>query len=338
MLPGVSRTFRPRGHTAPTRRSPFSRRSHAHHHAAGDEPTLFIHVLDARATRSERVRSVPPYIALARPRSFACCGLSATLDDAFRSGDRHDGGWVDLRFSGVVAYALLSCGIREANAMCGRFVSKTEAAIEREFNVTPRQWTYDWVKYNVAPTQKAPVVRLHEGECVGDMLRWGLVPTWAEGQPTKYSTINARVETVETAATYRNAWKREQRCVIPVLGYYEWKRVADRKQPYLIRMAGGEPFGLCGLWEASRTPDGELLESFTIVTVPANLMVAEIHEKARMPAIVTPRECAAWLEGSKDDARAMLTPFPAERMDAYPVSTRMNSPKNDDAALLERAV
>ncbi|MDN3519699.1 SOS response-associated peptidase [Aquisalimonas lutea] len=180
------------------------------------------------------------------------------------------------------------------------------------------------------------MVRLDEGERVGDMLRWGLVPTWAEGQPTKYSTINARVETVETAATYRNAWKREQRCVVPVLGYYEWKRVADRKQPYFIHMAGGEPFGLCGLWEASRAPDAELLESFTIVTVPANPMVAEIHEKARMPAIVTPRECAAWLEGSKDAARAMLTPFPAERMDAYPVSTRVNSPKNDDADLLER--
>jgi putative SOS response-associated peptidase YedK len=97
-------------------------------------------------------------------------------------------------------------------------------------------------------------------------------------------------------------------------------------------MADGEPFGFCGLWEASRAPDGEVLESFTIITVPANPMVAEIHDKARMPAIITPQQSAAWL-GELDNARAMLTPFPAERMDAYPVSTRVNSPKNNDPVI-----
>ena len=220
--------------------------------------------------------------------------------------------------------------------MCGRFVSKTDAAIERAFNVIPRQWTHDWVKYNVAPTQKVPVIRLANGRREGVMLRWGLVPAWAKGQPTKYSTINARAETIETAATYRSPWKRGQRCIIPAMGYYEWQEVAEGKQPFFIRLAGGEPFGFCGLWETSVGPDGGALESCTIITVPANPMVAQIHAKARMPAMVTPESCGVWLEGSSSDARDALGPFPVELMDAYPVSTRVNSPRNDNPELLER--
>ena len=220
--------------------------------------------------------------------------------------------------------------------MCGRFVSKTDAAIERAFNVTPRQWTNDWVKYNVAPTQQIPVIRPADGRRDGVMLRWGLVPAWAKGQPTEYSTINARAETIDTTATYRGPWRRDQRCVIPVMGYYEWQTVAGVKQPYFIRLAGGEPFGFCGLWEASTGPDGATLESCTIITVPANPMVAQIHSKGRMPAIVTPVHCDAWLGGSSADARAVLESFPAELMDAYPVSTRVNSPRNDGPELLDR--
>ena len=95
--------------------------------------------------------------------------------------------------------------------MCGRFVSKTDAAMERAFNVTPRQWRHDWASYNVAPTQSVPVIRLENGGRMGDMLRWGLIPPWAKGEPTKYSTINARVETVDRAASYRGPWKHGAR-------------------------------------------------------------------------------------------------------------------------------
>ncbi|WP_290652094.1 SOS response-associated peptidase [Aquisalimonas sp.] len=220
--------------------------------------------------------------------------------------------------------------------MCGRFVSKTDAAMERAFNVTPRQWRHDWTSYNVAPTQMVPVIRPEGGQRDGVMLRWGLVPAWAEGQPTKYSTINARAETIATAATYRAPWKRAQRCIIPAVGYYEWQATPHGKQPHFIHLAGGEPFAFCGLWEASRAPDGAILESCTIITVPANPMVAEIHAKGRMPAMVTPETCGAWLEGTPADAQAVLAPFPAELMDAYPVSSRVNSPRNDGPSLLER--
>ncbi|MFV8835682.1 SOS response-associated peptidase [Aquisalimonas sp. APHAB1-3] len=220
--------------------------------------------------------------------------------------------------------------------MCGRFVSKTDAVIERAFNVIPRQWTHDWARYNVAPTQQVPVIRLADGQREGVMLRWGLVPTWAKGRPTNYSTINARVETIDTAATYRGPWQRGQRCIIPALGYYEWQEVAGRKLPHFIRRAGGEPFGLCGLWEVSMAPDGKALESCTIITVPANPLVAQIHAKERMPAMVIAEQCDVWLGGSVHDARTALAPFPAELMDAYPVSTHVNSPRNDDPELLER--
>ena len=220
--------------------------------------------------------------------------------------------------------------------MCGRFVSKTDAAMERAFNVTPRQWRPDWASYNIAPTQDVPVVRRDGDQREGVMLRWGLVPHWARGEPPKYSTINARAETIDTAASYRGPWRRGQRCLIPAVGYYEWQQVAGGKQPYLIRPVGGEPFAFAGLWESSPTPGGSSLESCTIITLPANAMVAEIHAKARMPAILTPEQAGAWLEGSPDDARAALATFPADHMDAYRVSTRVNSPRNNDPALLEQ--
>ncbi|MEX1066631.1 MAG: SOS response-associated peptidase [Aquisalimonadaceae bacterium] len=220
--------------------------------------------------------------------------------------------------------------------MCGRFVSKTDAAIERAFNVTPRQWQRDWVSYNVAPSQAVPIVRLADREREGVMVRWGLVPSWAKGEPPRYSTINARAETIETAATYRSPWRRGRRCLVPALGYYEWQVVDGRKQPYFIRLAGGEPFALAGLWESSRKPDGGVVESCTIITVPANPMVAEIHSKGRMPAILSAGDCAAWLEASPDEARAVLASYPADMMDAYTVSSRVNSPRNDDPNLLDR--
>lgn len=219
--------------------------------------------------------------------------------------------------------------------MCGRFVSRTDAAMERAFNVTPRDWRRDWVSYNVAPTQPVPVVRMGDGVREGVMLRWGLIPAWAHGEPTRYSTINARVESLSKAASYRRPWARGQRCLIPALGFYEWRETAGgRKQPYFIRLAGGEPFGLCGLWEASRSADGALVETCTIITVPANPLVAAIHARGRMPAMLLPGDGDTWLEGVLDDAGSLLRAFPEDEMDAYPVSPRVNSPRNDTPELI----
>ncbi|WP_026289562.1 SOS response-associated peptidase [Thioalkalivibrio sulfidiphilus] len=221
--------------------------------------------------------------------------------------------------------------------MCGRFASRTDAAIEHAFGVTESHWA-DWSSFNVAPSMAVPVVREHEGVRQGVMLRWGLIPFWARGEPPKYSTINARAEGIDTAASYRGPWRRGQRCVIPALGFYEWKGEGKGKQPFYIRLAGGEPFGLLGLWDCSVGPDGKVVESVTIITVPANPLVADIHAKGRMPAMALASRCPAWLQAGPEDARAMLLPFPADQMDAYPVSTRVNSPRNDGPDLVEPIV
>jgi len=219
--------------------------------------------------------------------------------------------------------------------MCGRYVTRTEAAIERYWSLI-KPWTRHMSSYNVAPSQPVPVVLLREVRS-GAFMRWGLIPHWAKGEPPKYHTINARAETVETAASYRSPWAKHQRCIFPVMGFYEWQQTGKAKQPYFIRLAGGEPFGLAGLWDTSVKPDGTAIESCTIITVAANPLVAAIHAKGRMPAIVTAETAAGWLEGSLDEARALLSAYPADLMDAYPVSVRVNSPRNDGPELIEPA-
>jgi putative SOS response-associated peptidase YedK len=142
--------------------------------------------------------------------------------------------------------------------------------------------------YNVAPSQEVPALRHVDDETEGVMLRWGLVPFFARGVPPKYSTINARVETIETAPSYRGPWKRGQRCMLLASGFYEWHIKEDgTKQPYYITVADQELFGFAGLWDRSEAADGAAIESATIITMPANLLMAEIHNgRARMPAIL----------------------------------------------------
>jgi putative SOS response-associated peptidase YedK len=194
--------------------------------------------------------------------------------------------------------------------------------------------------YNVAPSQRVPVLRHFEGATEGTLLRWGLVPFFSRSVPPKYSTINARAETIETAASYRGPWKRGQRCVLPASGFYEWHVNADgSKTPFYITIADQEIFGFAGLWDRSVSDDGTAIESTTIITMDANPMMAEIHNtKRRMPAILAREDHAAWLSGSHDEARGALKPYPADLMAAWPVSTKVNSPRNNGPELLNRAL
>jgi putative SOS response-associated peptidase YedK len=227
---------------------------------------------------------------------------------------------------------------RTVTTMCGRYVTKDQAAIERAFSIVKPWWRFE-TSYNVAPSQQVPVVRSAAGEREGVMMRWGLVPFFAKGVPPKYSTINARVETVETAASYRGPWKRGQRCIQVAAGFYEWHLGADgRKQPFFIHLADREIFGFAGLWDRSITSDGTAVESCVHITMPGNALMRNIHNAGnnphRMPAILRPEEYEAWLSGTADEARAALIQYPADLMDAFPVSTRVNSPKNDDSSLI----
>jgi putative SOS response-associated peptidase YedK len=187
--------------------------------------------------------------------------------------------------------------------------------------------------YNIAPTQTVPVVRLNRSarrEIA--LLRWGLIPYWSRDAKIAVRTINARAETLATAPAFREAFRR-RRCLVPASGFYEWKKVASGKQPYFIGMRDGSPLAFAGLWE--RWKQGETaVESFTIVTGEPSSLIAAIHD--RMPAILQPDDYDAWLSAA-DPAilRPLLQPFPAQLLQAYPVSARVNSVKNDDAALIE---
>jgi putative SOS response-associated peptidase YedK len=220
--------------------------------------------------------------------------------------------------------------------MCGRYVSKIDASLERDWSLARPPPLFE--SYNVAPTTRVPVVRERDGERACKLLRWGLVPFWARGVPPKLSTINARVETLATAPTWRGPWKRGQRCLLPAVGFYEWQVRESGKQPWYIHLADQPVFGLAGLWDASEAADGTVLESCAIITLPANPFMAEIHNsKARMPAIIRRQDHDAWLAGDAAAAMACLAPYPQEQMLAHTVSTAVNSPRNNTPRLVQPA-
>lgn len=224
--------------------------------------------------------------------------------------------------------------------MCGRYVSPDEASIEREFNLVRAEWQFP-PSYNVAPTNEVAVVRVNKaGERTGSRLRWGLIPYWAKGVSPKFSTINATVEKLTDAASWRGPWTRGQRCILPALGFYEWQVQADgkTKQPFYITLNDQDGFGFAGLWERSTGADGIAVQSCTIVTMPANKLMTEIHNvKHRMPAILAKEDRDAWLTGAPEEAFSVIKQYPDTHMVATPVSTRVNTPKNNDATLIEPA-
>jgi putative SOS response-associated peptidase YedK len=223
--------------------------------------------------------------------------------------------------------------------MCGRYITKDQRALERELPfLDVKDWPQFEASYNIAPTQLAPVVIATPAGNVCQSMRFGLIPFFARGVPGQYSTINARVETLETAASYRGPWKRGQRCLVLASGFYEWHLLADgkSKQPYFIKLADQESFAFAGLWDSSKAEDGPVTYSFTIITLPASPLMAGIHNtKKREPAILTPESCRVWLGGTPEQGRALLRPYPDELIVAWPISKRVNSPKNNDEKLIE---
>ena len=215
--------------------------------------------------------------------------------------------------------------------MCGRYsLTTAPEALRRlfDFDTTPNLQP----RYNIAPTQSAPVVRTAaNGGRELAMLRWGLIPSWAKEASIGNKMINARSETVAEKPSFRSAF-RHRRCLVPADGFYEWRREGEIKQPYRIGMKGGAAFAFAGLWESwDGTDDDAAVETFTILTTEANRRLGPIH--ARMPVILAPDAYDAWLDaesGSRDDALGLLRPFAEAPMAFYRVSTRVNSPRNDD--------
>jgi len=188
-------------------------------------------------------------------------------------------------------------------------------------------------RYNIAPSQLLPVCRLDKaGEREMATMRWGLIPFWAKDSKIAYKTINARAETVATSPAFRDAFK-QRRCLVPATGFYEWQKRPGGKQPFHIGMQDGQPFAFAGLWSSWRSPEGDAVETYTIITAQPNKLTATVHD--RMPVILDPADYARWLDAAQPDAAELLKPYPADEMRAYPVSTRVNKPANDDASLLE---
>jgi putative SOS response-associated peptidase YedK len=215
--------------------------------------------------------------------------------------------------------------------MCGRFTHLYKwRELQRLMVLTtpPLEFTD---RYNVAPTQTAPVVRdlpqARGREAV--FMRWGLIPSWAKDEKIGNSLINARAEGIESKPAFRAAFK-QRRCIVPVSGFYEWQKLGTRKQPHYITSSDNQPLALAGLWESWQSPDHGAVESFTVITTTPNEMMAKLHD--RMPVILDPADFDTWLDpASHKLARfaALLKPYPAELMASRAVSTWVNSPQNE---------
>jgi putative SOS response-associated peptidase YedK len=210
--------------------------------------------------------------------------------------------------------------------MCGRFVRKsTITEISNEFDVFEVAWEAP-PSYNIAPTQDvACVIRNGKNRLVA--MRWGLVPFWAEDPSIGNRMINARVETITEKKSFAPAFK-SRRCLIVADGFYEWRTVQGRKEPIYISLRSGKPFGLAGLYDNWKAPDGTILVTCTIITTEPNELLRAIH--SRMPAIIAPDSRLTWLDKDTQDPGTLLPllkPFDAAALQAYPVSTAVNSPK-----------
>jgi len=221
--------------------------------------------------------------------------------------------------------------------MCGRFTLHTpESQIREAFNLEHTEPLGLKPRFNIAPSQDIPIVREIESGHELTMARWGLIPGWSKESKTKYSTVNARIESVAEKPTYRTPFKR-QRCLIPADGFYEWKVVNGNKIPHHIRMKDSNVFAFAGLWDHWEG-EGQTMDSCTIIVMPSNEIMRPIHE--RMPAIIAPAHYDLWLDSRVSDKQEImqyLNSAPSSQLTAYPVSTWVNLPKNNDERCIQPA-
>jgi putative SOS response-associated peptidase YedK len=216
--------------------------------------------------------------------------------------------------------------------MCGRFrQTRSQKQLEERFqaegavDVAPH--------FNIAPTQPVITVRQKKNELARrlSMMRWGLIPSWAKDLSIGNTTVNARSETVTTTLSFSKAIQ-SRRCLIPADGFYEWKKMGKIRQPYCFEVGDGELFALAGLWDEWKNPEGQIIQSCTILTTTPNTLLASIHD--RMPVIVSPENYASWLNPEIEEfaaVREILRPYDPSLMRSYPVSPKLNNVQNDDA-------
>lgn len=219
--------------------------------------------------------------------------------------------------------------------MCGRFTLRSKASdVAKAFSLLDVPELP--LRYNIAPTQAVPIVRLgDDGNRSLALAHWGLIPSWADDPAIGNRMINARADTVATKPSFRTAFKK-RRCLLVADGFYEWQKTDGKKQPYYIRLKDGAPFGFAGLWERWER-DGKAIESCAIITTDANELMEPIHN--RMPVIISPDAYEVWLDPAAQEPerlQRLLSPYPAAELTAYPVSTVVNNPRNEQASCIEK--
>lgn len=222
--------------------------------------------------------------------------------------------------------------------MCGRFTLTVDPAELREAFagfIFPEKYM---PRYNIAPTQ--PILAIpNDAKNAADFFFWGLIPSWAKDITIASRLINARAETLAEKPSFRGSLKYK-RCIIPADGFYEWQSRPGMKTkvPHFIHMVDRRPFAFAGLWDEWHSPDGDVLRSATIITTEPNSLMAALHN--RMPVILSPDRYDDWLDPAPRTAESLqplLQPYDPGSMAAYPVSTLVNSPENDQPALIEPA-
>jgi putative SOS response-associated peptidase YedK len=215
--------------------------------------------------------------------------------------------------------------------MCGRYSLIVTDDLGRRFRV------HDPVigirsRFNVTPGASMPVVCAGDGRRLVQM-QWGLVPFWAKDPAIGRRLINARSDTVAGKPAFRVSFA-QKRCLVPASGFYEWKKTPEGKVPFYYRMKGGAPFAFAGLYDRWRAPGGEMVMTYTIITTEPNSLIARVHD--RMPAILRMDDENPWLDRKTDTLQlsGMLAPFPADAMEAWEVSPRVNNPEYEGEDLI----
>ena len=220
--------------------------------------------------------------------------------------------------------------------MCGRYTIRRPELIRAGLRHQPTFGFEEFSetrivpRFNIAPSQLAPIVcKIDKGYQIL-LAKWGLIPAWSTEKP-KYQPINARCETVASSAMFKQAFQK-RRCLVLADGFYEWQGAKPPKQPFFIHMKSDALFSFAGLHERWKPAEGEPIETFTIVTTTPNPLMARIHN--RMPVILREIDYDRWLDG--ENPNELLQPFNEADMDAYAVSSAVNSPKNDRPDLIGR--
>jgi putative SOS response-associated peptidase YedK len=222
--------------------------------------------------------------------------------------------------------------------MSERLVIPGRAEAESELRVVHPWWQFS-VRFNVAISHSVPVVRTHERETEGVMMRWGLVPSSAKGDLAQAKGGHVRSDVLQSAEAFRSAWFHGRRGIVPLAGFYLWQRTsAGYRQPFYVRLVNRLVFGVAVLWERSVNDDDDVIESCALVTVPANRLLAEIDEATdQMPAILRREDYDTWLGATIVQAQELLDPYPQTRMVTYPVGPYVNDLELDEPRLIQRA-